>query len=93
MFVGAVTGTSSATTGLKNLTGFVVTETAGAVATFTFRDASSGNIYLRLNLAANECVGDQFGENPVTTYGAGGTALNWYASVDTGTVRWTAFGK
>jgi hypothetical protein len=92
MFAGIATGTSSAATGFINLTGFVVTETAGAAATFTFRDASAGTIYFRVNLAANESAGEQFGENPIISY-AGGSTTGFYASVDTGTVRWTAFGK
>ena len=89
MFSRWVTGTSSATTGFRTLTGFIFQETAGAVATVTVRDQSAGGILWGVNLAAKETVGDQFGENPV----ASEFGRDFYVSVDAGTVRWTVFGK
>jgi len=93
MFAVVKTGTSSASSGLKALTGWQISETAGAAAVVTIRDGSGGNVLAHINIGANQTVGEAYGENPIIPddFGAGNFAF--FFSVDSGTVRWTAYGR
>ena len=91
-FAKIATGTSSATSGFKSLTGYTIAETAAAAAVVTIRDASGGNILWRINLAANESMGDNWGGVAISPTGFGAENFAFFFSVDSGTVRWTAFG-
>lgn len=80
-----VSGTASAAVGASKIAGFVVSETAGAAASFNLRDGgASGTIIFRVNLAANGTV----------SILPGGLRMNMqngdcYAEVLSGTLRWT----
>jgi hypothetical protein len=89
MWSNVATNTSSGASGFSTLTGYTISETAGAAAVVTVRTGASGTTLWRITLAANETMGDQFGDNPVVPP----STTNIYFSVDSGAVRWTAFGK
>ena len=92
MFSKVATGTASGSSGFQRLTGWQVSETAGASAVVTIRDASSGNILSHLNIGANQTVGESYGASPITPASFGAENFSFYFSVDSGTVRWTAYG-
>ena len=92
MFSKVKTGTASGSSGFKRLSGWNITETAGATAQVSVRDASGGNILFLINLAANESIGESYGASPLDSAGFGAENFAFYFSVDSGTVRWTAFG-
>ena len=87
MFSKVVTNTSSGSSGFQNLSGWQVSETAGAAAVVTIRDGSSGNILAHLNIGANQTVGEAYGSSPLTPAAFAAENFTFYFSVDSGTVR------
>lgn len=88
------TGTASTQTVITEMTAWAVRETAGATAQVNYRaQSSTGTIVLPIQLAANESVGDNYGEAMLSSDSGGGAAGSWYVEVASGTVRWTISGR
>lgn len=86
------TNTTSGSSGFATLSGYTIAETAGAAAVVNIREASGGTVLWRINLAANESMGEQFSD-PVTLLGVVANTTAFFFEVASGTVRWTAYGR
>lgn len=89
MFSKYQSGTASTQTPVSIMTGWNLSETAGSTALINLRDGGvGGTIIQRVTLAANESVGEQYGDNPLTL-----VTGNVYVEVNSGAVRWNVYGN